>query len=202
MTANGNQVCIRIVWGRFNSRWSETRESNEVYRRWMKCMYPHYSHLRKGEKTKFTLSLVKTLRKDKILCQKCITGSNKLVEMSDNELRIRLSQALREQWVKEPTEGMDSNEILSFRNFFLQQEHGHIDNEETATSQDDDLSVTESELEVKDEDDEMFSIEGDFSEIDPVEFDGLLIGPREIRELYDRFRSEPKASHKPYHVLG
>lgn len=163
----------------------------------MKSIYPDYSHLRKGEKTKFTLSLVKTLRKDKIDCLKSITGSNELDEMSDDELRIRLSQALREQWVKEPTDAMDSNEILSFRSFFLQQQGGHL-HQETATSQDDDLSNTKSEL----DEDEMFPIEDDFSEIEPLPLDGPLITPHEIQELCDSFRGKPKASDKPYDVIG
>lgn len=109
---------------------SETRETNEIYRHWMKCIYPRYCHLQNGEKTKFTLSLVEILRRDRIHCQKCIPGSNELVEMSDDELRSRLAQALREPWVKKtikkPIKLMESNEIPSFRNFFLQQEGGHL----------------------------------------------------------------------------
>lgn len=165
----------------------------------MKCVYPHYSHLRKGEKTKFTLSLVKTLRRDKIQYQRCITGSNELDEMSDDELCIRLSQALREQWVKEPAEVMMKS--YPFRNFFLQQEHGHINNEDNATSQDGDLSSTKSEFEVKDED-EMFPIEDDFSDIEPLPLDGPLITPHEIQELRDSFRGKPKATVQCYRMTN
>lgn len=48
----------------------------------------------------------------------------------------------------------------------------------------------------------MISIEDYLPELKPVMFDKPLISPREIQELLDEFRSQPKASHNPYNVLG